>query len=254
MESVVDDVDVQENWLRQKEELKAWAAAQGGSTDLHKVFQWLSWSWLWWWWWSWSWSSWRRAICQNLGQGRNMMKIIKMMKSLFKESSNLPVPAYWIGHRCLDWLLSEQWSESVPCLDLLIRRNSLWRRLFTFDPPSISLSRIGNKSQMLETKKIERKSGLGQRCQYLKCQKKRRKKIESQVGGGGVTPVNAQLFGSLVQLCQTRYCQNISTFSVPQCRPAEYLFVENLLKDINFLNPLYILVKNAKLKKPSSQK
>ena len=27
----------QENWLRQKEELKAWAAAQGGSTDLHKV-------------------------------------------------------------------------------------------------------------------------------------------------------------------------------------------------------------------------
>ena len=31
-------VSLQENWLRQKEELKAWAAAQGGSTDLHKVF------------------------------------------------------------------------------------------------------------------------------------------------------------------------------------------------------------------------
>ena len=30
-------VTMQENWLRQKEELKAWAAAQGGSTDLHKV-------------------------------------------------------------------------------------------------------------------------------------------------------------------------------------------------------------------------
>ena len=30
-------VTLQENWLRQKEELKAWAAAQGGSTDLHKV-------------------------------------------------------------------------------------------------------------------------------------------------------------------------------------------------------------------------
>ena len=30
-------VSLQENWLRQKEELKAWAAAQGGSTDLHKV-------------------------------------------------------------------------------------------------------------------------------------------------------------------------------------------------------------------------
>ena len=29
--------DSKENWLRQKEELKAWAAAQGGSTDLHKV-------------------------------------------------------------------------------------------------------------------------------------------------------------------------------------------------------------------------
>ena len=29
----------QENWLRQKEELKAWAAAQGGSTDLHKVMR-----------------------------------------------------------------------------------------------------------------------------------------------------------------------------------------------------------------------
>merc|ERR1719209_1856423 len=33
-----DDIWQQEkeNWLRQKEELKAWAAAQGGSTDLHK--------------------------------------------------------------------------------------------------------------------------------------------------------------------------------------------------------------------------
>ena len=162
-----------------------------------------------------------------------MMKIIKMIKSLLKRVPICQYPAYWIGHRCLDWLLSEQWSESVPCLDLPIRRNSLWRRLFIFDPTSISLSKIGNKSQMLETKKIERKSGLGQRCQYLKCQKKEKKR-ESQVGGGGVTPVNAQLFGSLVQLCQTRYCQNISTFSVPQCRPAEYLFVGNLLKDINF--------------------
>ena len=32
-------VTMQENWLRQKEELKAWAAAQGGSTDLHKVLK-----------------------------------------------------------------------------------------------------------------------------------------------------------------------------------------------------------------------
>merc|ERR1719400_2365338 len=34
-----DDIWQQEkeNWLRQKEELKAWAAAQGGSTDLHKT-------------------------------------------------------------------------------------------------------------------------------------------------------------------------------------------------------------------------
>ena len=183
MESVVDDVNVQENWLRQKEELKAWAAAQGGSTDLHKVFQWLSWSWLWWWRWSWSWSWWRRAVCQNLGQGRNMMKIIKMMKSLFKRVPICPYPAYWIGHRCLDWLLSEQWSESVPCLDLPIRRNSLWRCLFIFDPPLYLWARLETNRKCWKQKKIERKSGLGQRCQYLKCQKKKKREKVRWVGG-----------------------------------------------------------------------
>ena len=235
MERVVDDVNVQENWLRQKEELKAWAAAQGGSTDLHKVFQWLSWSWLWWWRWSWSWSWWRRAIGQNLGQGRNMMKIIKMMKSLFKTVPICPYPAYWIGHRCLDWLLSEQWSESVPCLDLPIRRNSLWRCLFIFDPPLYLWARLETNRKCWKRKKL-RESQVWVKDVNISNARKRKKvrKSGGWVGGGGVTPVNAQLFGSLVQLCQTRYCQNISTFSVPQCRPAEYLFVGNLLKDINF--------------------
>ena len=63
------------------------------------------------------------------------MTIIKMIKSLLKRVPICQYPAYWIGHRSLDWLLSEQWSESVPCLDLPIRRNSLWRCLFIFDPP-----------------------------------------------------------------------------------------------------------------------
>ena len=118
-----------------------------------------------------------------------------------------------------------KWQNIWPALRVFLEQKKL---ILKFIEKSFALKRLSKL-----TKKIERKSGLGQRCQYLKCQKKEKKR-ESQVGGGGVTPVNAQLFGSLVQLCQTRYCQNISTFSVPQCRPAEYLFVGNLLKDINF--------------------
>ena len=83
-----------------------------------------------------------------------MMKIIKMMKSLFKRVPICPYPAYWIGHRCLDWLLSEQWSESVPCLDLPIRRNSLWRCLFIFDPPLYLWARLETNCKFWKRKKL----------------------------------------------------------------------------------------------------
>ena len=151
---------------------------------------------------------------------------------------NLAYHTYWIEHWCSDKPLSEQqvviriYLPGHIMSQSSAQRNSLWSVFFTCLLDLSVHQRDHNYCHIACQGGWWFEPHWG--CTFwgknpmLKIGKAKERK------SGGVTPVNAQLFGSLVQLCQTRYCQNISTFSVPQCRPAEYLFVGNLLKDINF--------------------